>query len=117
MRAQNLPGLSLRLKAQTDNDTSDIESRYYELYEHKLNPFAEFSKIEKQRRLQELSVPDRIVLNTTIAFVSSPAGRRFVVVYITSMHLLVFVILYYITHFVHYGCDPALPTETHDILQ
>lgn len=87
------------------------------MYEQKLNPFAEFSKAEKQRRLQELSVADRIVLNTTIAFVSSQTGRRFVVVYISAMHLMVFFVLYYVTHFVHYGCDPALPTQTHDILQ
>ena len=37
----------------------------------------QFSHIEKQRRLQGLSVADRIVLNTTLAFISSKSGRRY----------------------------------------
>lgn len=114
-----IPGLSLRLKSDSENNNiSDVESRYFEIYEQKLNPFNEFSRVEKQRKLHDLSVADRIVLNTTIAFVSSQAGRRFVVVYISAMHIMVFFVLYYVTHFAHYGnCDPALPTQTLDILQ
>jgi len=86
----------------------DVERRYGALYEQKMNPFAEFSQIEKQRRLQELSVADRIVLNTTLAFVSSHTGRSFLVVYLSLMHLLVFFIIYWQTHQHHHGCDPAL---------
>jgi hypothetical protein len=37
----------------------------------------QFSQLEKQRRVQELSVADRIVLNTTVAFVSTHTGRRY----------------------------------------
>ena len=32
------------------------------------------------------------------------------VIYLSAMHLMVFVVLYYITHTVHYGCDPGLTT-------
>lgn len=34
--------------------------------------------------------------------------RSFVVIYLATMHLLVFIILYYNAHHVHYGCDPSL---------
>jgi hypothetical protein len=53
----------------------DVEGRYHQLYEQRMNPFAEFSQHEKQRKLQELSVADRIVLNTTMAIVSHQIGR------------------------------------------
>ena len=86
----------------------EVESRYGALYEQKMNPFAEFSQIEKQRRLQELSVADRIVLNTTMAFVSSHTGRSFLVIYLSLMHMLVFFVIYWNTHHHHHGCDPAL---------
>jgi homeobox protein cut-like len=97
---------------ERENDDSrgnyEVESRYGALYEQKMNPFAEFSQIEKQRRLQELSVADRIVLNTTMAFVSSHTGRSFLVIYLSLMHLLVFFVIYWNTHHHHHGCDPAL---------
>jgi hypothetical protein len=36
----------------------------------------QFSQREAQRKLQELSVADRIVLNTTMAIVSNQTGRK-----------------------------------------
>lgn len=36
----------------------------------------QFSQREKQRKLQELTVADRIVLNTTMAIVSNQTGRK-----------------------------------------
>lgn len=38
----------------------------------------QFSQREKQRKLQELTVADRIVLNTTMALVSNQTGRKLV---------------------------------------
>lgn len=37
---------------------------------------SQFSQREKQRKLQELTVADRIVLNTTMALVSNPTSRK-----------------------------------------
>lgn len=91
-----------------ETNAAEIESRYHSLYEQRMNPFEQFSQHEKQRKLQELSVADRIVLNTTMAIVSSHAGRTFLLVYMGLMHLLVFVIIYYTAHHVHAGCDPSL---------
>jgi hypothetical protein len=102
------------VESMEDENSRDreVESRYGVLYEQRMNPFAEFSQIEKQRRLQELSVADRIVLNTSLAFVSSKSGRTFIVIYLGAMHLLVFFILYFsVHHFGGHGCevnDPSL---------
>ena len=41
-----------------------------------MQTFLQFSYHEKQRKLQELSVADRIVLNTTMAIVSNHTGRK-----------------------------------------
>jgi hypothetical protein len=37
---------------------------------------------------------------------------RFVVGYLGAMHLLMFAILYYNAHYVHYGCEPVMPAIT-----
>jgi hypothetical protein len=93
----------------------------------------QFSLHERQRKLQELSVADRIILNTVMAIVSSSWGRRlvdrisgifdcefltlrgafilpgsFLMIYLGCMHFMVFSILYYAAHHVQHGCDPAL---------
>lgn len=91
-----------------DEEAGNVEKRYRNLYEQHISPFAEFSQHEKLRKLEELSVSDRIVLNTTMAFVSSHNGRSFLLIYLLAMHLLVFLTLYYSAHHVHYGCDPSI---------
>lgn len=78
--------------------SNNAESKYQNLYEAKLNPFAEFSHQEKQRKLQELSVGDRLILSTTMTCVSSHTGRSVMLVYLASMHLLVFFTVYYVAH-------------------
>lgn len=89
------------------DDDEDTESRYHSLYEQRMNPFAEFSEVERRRKLQELTVSDRIILNTVLAVISSQAGRSFLVIYMGTMHLLVFAVLYYNSHHVNYTvCDP-----------
>lgn len=92
----------------------DIESKYASLYEQRMNPFAEFAMHEKQRKLRELSVADRIVLNTTLAIVSNNFGRNFLLIYFGAMHLLVFLTIYYTAHNVHHGCDPGLDNLHHN---
>lgn len=82
-----------------DNGSSDVESRYRALYETRLNPFSQFSQHEKQRKIQELSVADRLMLTTATAAVSTTVGRRFVLVYLLCLHLLVFFTLYYTAHY------------------
>ena len=86
------------------NNLQDIENKYSHLYESNLiNPFSQFSTHEKQRKLDEMPMPDRLVIMTTLAFVSSAKGRTFALVYISLMHLLVFFTLYYMAHS-HHDC-------------
>ena len=86
-------------------DDKEREARYSKLYESKMSPFEQFNKIEKNRKLGELSVADRIVLNTSVALVSNATGRKFLMGYVIGMHILVFFAMYFTAHRVH--CDPT----------
>jgi homeobox protein cut-like len=91
-----------------EENGGETEERYHSLYEKNLNPFTEFSEFEKTRKIQELSVGDRIVLNTALTVISSTTGRKFLTIYLGLMHVLMFFILYYVSHSVHHGCDSNL---------
>ena len=84
--------------------SSDMEVRYRSLYEQQTNPFTQFSQMEKQRKYAELSVAEKITLNTTRMFLSSKFARNFVFFYIVTLHLLVFVTVF---HWSHSGECPA----------
>ena len=92
-----------------DDGDDDIESKYRQIYEKKMNPFNEFSERERKRKFSELTVADKIVHNTALAVISTASGRSLLVLYLGSIHLLVFVILYYVSHHTGYvSCDPGL---------
>ena len=98
-----------RVKGHHDDDEDDIEAKYKRIYEKKMNPFNEFSEREKKRKFNELTVADKIVYNTALNVISTAAGRSLLVLYLGSIHLLVFVILYYVSHHTGYvSCDPSL---------
>lgn len=96
-----------------------VEIKYRSLYESRMNPFAQFSHLEKQRKVSELTVADRLVLNTVSSIVSSAAGRKGLLAYIALMHVLVFVTLYFTAHRVHHECPPCIhsaATALHNVL-
>lgn len=99
------PYSSLEQGGGSDSGPSDVEARYRALYETRLNPFSQFSQHEKQRKIQELSVADRLMLTTATAAVSTTIGRRFVLVYLLGLHLLVFFTLYYTAHYNRSSAD------------
>ena len=45
--------------------------------------------------------------------VSNHTGRNFMLIYLGTMHLLVFFTIYWATHNVHHGCDPLLDNLPH----
>ena len=49
--------------------------RYGQLYEARINPFTQFSQKEKQRKYRELSVAEKITLNTTRMFLGNKFAR------------------------------------------
>ena len=54
--------------------------------------------MEKQRKYAELSVAEKITLNTTRMFLSSKFARTFVFFYVITLHLLVFVTVFHWSH-------------------
>lgn len=52
------------------------EARYGQLYEARINPFTQFSQRERQRKYQELTVAEKITLNTTRMFLGNKFARR-----------------------------------------
>jgi hypothetical protein len=79
------------------------------LYEARLDPFDEFSRLEQRRRLDELSVADRILYTTIQTAISSRLGRKCVLIYLAAMHALIFSIIWWAAHRTH--CDPGAAHE------
>lgn len=52
-----------------------IMYRYGQMYEARINPFAQFSQREKQRKYEELSVAEKITLSTTRMFLGNKFAR------------------------------------------
>ena len=79
-----------------------MENKYRSMYESQTNPFTQFSQMERQRKYAELSVAEKITLNTTRMFLSTKGSRTFVFFYMVTLHLLMFVTTF---HWAHETCD------------
>ncbi|XP_011620336.1 protein CASP isoform X2 [Amborella trichopoda] len=73
---------------------SDVESKYKKLYEDDINPFAAFSKKEKEQRYKELGIRDKITLSSGRFLLGNKYARTFIFFYSIGLHLLVFTSLY-----------------------
>ncbi|CAN0277497.1 unnamed protein product, partial [Scytosiphon promiscuus] len=51
------------------------EAKYGQLYEARINPFTQFSRRERQRKYQELTVAEKITLSTTRMFLGNKFAR------------------------------------------
>ncbi|XP_020587087.1 protein CASP [Phalaenopsis equestris] len=74
--------------------SSDIESKYKKMYEDDINPFAAFSKKERDQRYRELGFRDKITLTSGRFLLGNKYARTFVFFYSIGLHLLVFACLY-----------------------
>ncbi|XP_044466699.1 protein CASP-like [Mangifera indica] len=74
--------------------TSDIESKYKKMYEDDINPFAAFSKKERDQRYKELGIRDRITLSSGRFLLGNKYARTFAFFYTIGLHILVFTCLY-----------------------
>jgi len=79
--------------SRSDRTSSDVERKYHDLYEQKMNPFVAFEKHEKQRRLANLNAAERIVITSSRFFLASKITRVFLFAYLVCLHLLVFATL------------------------
>eukprot|EP00850_Spirogloea_muscicola_P007234 SM000036S13278 [mRNA] locus=s36:367483:372899:+ [translate_table: standard] len=82
---------------------SDVEMKYKKLYEEDINPFAAFSRREREQRYRELGLRDRITLTSGRFLLGNKFARTFVFFYSIALHLLVFASLYRISTLSHYS--------------
>ncbi|KAK2647829.1 hypothetical protein Ddye_015318 [Dipteronia dyeriana] len=73
---------------------SDFESKYKKIYEDDINPFAAFSKKERDQRYKELGFRDRITLSSGRFLLGNKYARTFAFFYTIGLHILVFTCLY-----------------------
>ncbi|KAK9075592.1 hypothetical protein SSX86_003918 [Deinandra increscens subsp. villosa] len=74
--------------------SSDVESKYKKIYEEDINPFAAFSKKEKDQRYKELGLRDKITLTSGRFLLGNKYARTFAFFYTIGLHILVFSCLY-----------------------
>ncbi|CAL8353558.1 unnamed protein product [Lota lota] len=74
--------------------SDDTVLRYSTQYEERLDPFASFSKRERQRRYQSLSPWDKATLSLGRGILSNKVARTIAFFYTLFLHCLVFLVLY-----------------------
>ncbi|CAM9755662.1 unnamed protein product, partial [Hapterophycus canaliculatus] len=96
------PGVGDRGARAGDSGSSreQTEARYGQLYEARINPFTQFSRLERRRKYEELTVAEKITLSTTRMFLGNKFARclNFVFFYVVVLHLVVFFTLQYWSH-------------------
>ena len=110
--------LGRRSHGASTTDTEGPEERYRRLYEAKLNPFAQFSHTERRGTIEDLSVGDHLIYSTLQQFTATPTRRKAMLAYFGTMHLLVLMCFYWMTHHAAHihGCDPGIDHLTHKTL-
>uniref|UniRef100_A0A7N0VFN7 Protein CASP n=1 Tax=Kalanchoe fedtschenkoi TaxID=63787 RepID=A0A7N0VFN7_KALFE len=74
--------------------TSDVESKYKKIYEDDINPFAAFSKKERDQRYKELGLRDKITLSSGRFLLGNKYARTVAFFYTIGLHILIFTCLY-----------------------
>ncbi|XP_053562236.1 protein CASP isoform X4 [Bombina bombina] len=74
--------------------SDDTELRYSSQYEERLDPFASFSKKERQRKYLSLSPWDKATLSMGRLILSNKTARTIAFFYTLILHCLVFLVLY-----------------------
>jgi homeobox protein cut-like len=82
------------LASDRDLDLEALESRY----EASVDPFRQFSRAERQRKLNEMSPMERIVFIVAKTFLGSKQMRTVLCCYVLTLHLLVFATTYHWSH-------------------
>jgi homeobox protein cut-like len=85
-----------------DLDLEALEQRY----EASVDPFRQFGRTERQRKLKEMSPMERTVFVVAKAMLGSKEMRTFLFFYVLAMHLLVFLTTYHWSHS-ESGCSIA----------
>lgn len=86
--------------------SSDVESKYKKIYEDDINPFAAFSKKERDQRYKELGLRDKITLSSGRFLLGNKYARTFAFFYTIGLHVLVFTCLYRMSAYSHLSNGP-----------
>lgn len=86
----NSSGIQAR-KVDRDLDLEALESRY----EASVDPFRQFNRSERQRKIKEMSPMERIVFIVARTVLGSKEMRTVLFFYVLGMHLLVFITTYH----------------------
>jgi homeobox protein cut-like len=81
-------------QASRDLDLEALEQRY----EASVDPFRQFGKAERQRKLKEMSPMERTVFVVAKTMLGTKEMRTFLFFYVLAMHLLVFLTTYHWSH-------------------
>ncbi|GKY93338.1 hypothetical protein MPSEU_000301400 [Mayamaea pseudoterrestris] len=87
-------GAYSRPGAALDLDLEALEQRY----EASVDPFKQFNKAERQRKMKEMSPMERTVFLVAKTFLATKEMRAFLFVYVVSLHMLVFITTYNWSH-------------------
>eukprot|EP01135_Chromosphaera_perkinsii_P003915 Nk52_evm16s262 gene=Nk52_evmTU16s262 len=72
----------------------DVMSKYQGAYDEEMNPFNQFNKTEKTKRIASLNAADRTTLSIGRWILASKQSRNFVFFYAILLHALVFITLF-----------------------
>ncbi|KAI4998385.1 hypothetical protein ZWY2020_053727 [Hordeum vulgare] len=90
-----------------ESGSSDVETKYKKMYEDDINPFAAFSRKEKDQRYKELGIRDKITLSSGRFLLGNKFARTFIFFYTIGLHLLVFTLLYRMSALSYLSITPA----------
>jgi homeobox protein cut-like len=92
-------GSSNRSHAYSRQSSQDLDLEALEQrYEASVDPFRQFSKAERQRKLKEMSPMERTVFVVAKAMLGTKEMRTFLFFYVLAMHILVFLTTYHWSH-------------------
>uniref|UniRef100_A0A8D3CA84 Protein CASP n=1 Tax=Scophthalmus maximus TaxID=52904 RepID=A0A8D3CA84_SCOMX len=94
LRADNIKLYEKIKFLQSYPSSDDTVMRYSSQYEERLDPFASFSKKERQRRYLSLSPWDKATLSLGRMILSNKVARTIAFFYTLFLHCLVFLVLY-----------------------
>lgn len=102
---RNSSSTHVRSMDNTDLDLEALEQRY----EASVDPFKQFSRNERQRKMNEMSPMERTVFFVARTVLGSKEMRTALFFYVIGMHLLVFGTTYHWSH----GCSSVAAHPSH----
>lgn len=93
------PPHSTAISASAETPSGLSLDRYRSTYEANLSPFAAFRGRESTRAYKRMSLPERVVFSITRMVLANRTSRNLFAFYCFSLHILIFVMLYWMHSF------------------